>query len=368
MPQFGFITEAQTKEFWGTEKDMSGLSWIWNGATNRRREAKFQQFLNTKLELGRKSGQFPPDKEPSEQELKQARDAFAKTMIYYKEAKDKLSGLSSMSEDEQNEWKEWKKGVDLQIKLQKAQFITRNYVRDVLSKKFAVTDADVQEFLAENPELNTEESKKKLAEEVLQKVVDGGDFAELAKEHSEDPGSKNKGGLYEGITKGQFAAEFEAAALALEPGNFTKELVKTPFGYHIIKLEKTGETKGKDGKTAPTYDVRHILLSTMVKDPDNPAAREQPAEELAKSRLQKSKQQKILDEVRENNPVEIAEDFVIPEITEEEMAKQKEAQKRQMEQMQERLKQNGGAKPGAKAPTPPPPPAPKPKTDKPKVK
>jgi parvulin-like peptidyl-prolyl isomerase len=362
MPPFGFITEDRVKEFWGEGKDMSGLSWIWNGAESRRREAEFAAFINPKIELAKKNGQIPKDQEPSESDLKQARDAFAKTYIYYKEAKDKLANLSSLSPEEQKEWKEWKEKTELQIKIQKASFITSNYAKDVLSKKFEVTDEEVEKYMADNPELVNTEEKKKKAEEILQKVKEGGDFAELATEFSEDPGSKNKGGLYEGIGKGQFAPEFEKAAMALEPGEVNDTVVETNFGYHIIKLVKKGERKGANGQEQPTYDVRHILISTMVKDPDNPAAREMPAEQLARTKLQKEKQEKILAEIKENNPVEFPEDFDIPEVSEEDLKKQQEEQMQQMQQMQQQ--QQGGPKP---PPGAPPKPAPKP-ADKPAEK
>lgn len=334
MPPFGYISEDQvTKYYEGGKHD-----------------AEFKEFIDTKLELARKSGQIAKDQEPSEEELKQAKDAFAKTQIYYEEAMNKLDNLGTLPEAEQKEWKEWKEKTDLQIKLQKAQFLTQNYVQDVLTKKFEVTEEDIKKYEAEHPELTNDGDKKKKAEEILKKVKDGGDFAELAKEFSEDPGSKDKGGLYEGISKGQFAPEFEAAAFALEPGQVANEVVKTSFGYHIIKLEKKGEAKGANGEVTPTFDARHILISTMVKDPDNPAAREMPADQFIKSKLEKEKQEKILAEIKKNNPVEVASDFEIPKVSDEEMQKMQEEQMKRMQQMQ-------GPQGGPQAPPSPPPPA-----------
>jgi len=51
------------------------------------------------------------------------------------------------------------------------------------------------------------------------------------------------GGLYQGRTEGRMVAPFRAAALALEPGQIAPELVETDFGFHIIKLERKGETR-----------------------------------------------------------------------------------------------------------------------------
>lgn len=80
------------------------------------------------------------------------------------------------------------------------------------------------------------------AKEVLQKVKDGGDFAALAKEFSEDSGSKDNGGDLGWFGRGSMVKEFENAAFQLQLGQVTQDLVKTEFGYHIIKVE---ESKGQ---------------------------------------------------------------------------------------------------------------------------
>ena len=68
-------------------------------------------------------------------------------------------------------------------------------------------------------------------------ALDGGkDFAELAKEKSSDP-SKSEGGDLGYFKKGQMVPEFEAAAFALEKGQYTKTPVKSQFGFHVIKVE-----------------------------------------------------------------------------------------------------------------------------------
>jgi peptidyl-prolyl cis-trans isomerase C len=77
------------------------------------------------------------------------------------------------------------------------------------------------------------------AKEIQKKVNDGGNFAELAKAYSIDPGSKDQGGDLGWFEAGMMVPEFSAAASALKPGETTKELVKSQFGWHIIKLEET---------------------------------------------------------------------------------------------------------------------------------
>ncbi|MCS6831352.1 MAG: peptidylprolyl isomerase [Armatimonadota bacterium] len=86
----------------------------------------------------------------------------------------------------------------------------------------------------------TEEQARKRAEEILQKVRAGGDFAKLAKEFSDDPGSKQNGGSLGAIPRSQvatlFVPEFAKAVETLQPGQIS-DLVKTQFGFHIIRLD-----------------------------------------------------------------------------------------------------------------------------------
>ncbi len=84
----------------------------------------------------------------------------------------------------------------------------------------------------------TDEEKaeiKKKAEDILEQARAGKDFAELAKQYSEDPGSKDKGGLYEDFGRGRMVKEFEDASFNLPIGSIS-DLVETMYGYHIIKI------------------------------------------------------------------------------------------------------------------------------------
>jgi len=79
---------------------------------------------------------------------------------------------------------------------------------------------------------------KAQAEDLLKQLKSGGNFAELAKKNSEDPGSKDKGGDLDWVVRGQTVPEFEQALFALKP-NEISSVVKTKCGFHIIQaLEK----------------------------------------------------------------------------------------------------------------------------------
>ncbi len=82
------------------------------------------------------------------------------------------------------------------------------------------------------------------AEDVIKALDGGADFAALAKEKSTGP-SAPRGGELGYFGKGQMVPEFEAAAFALEPGNYSRTPVKTQFGYHVIKVEERREAKPK---------------------------------------------------------------------------------------------------------------------------
>jgi len=81
----------------------------------------------------------------------------------------------------------------------------------------------------------SEEPKLKAkAEGLLKQVRAGADFAKLAKENSEDPGSKDTGGEYWVQRNGQMVKPFEDAAFTLKPGE--SEVVKTDYGYHVVQV------------------------------------------------------------------------------------------------------------------------------------
>ena len=154
--------------------------------------------------------------------------------------------------------------------------------------KFKVSDEDVKKYYDDNPskfeqpemvrashillstrdqdtnkDLSEEQkaAKHKKAEDVLKRARAGEDFAKLAKEFSEDAGSKDKGGEYQ-FSRGQMVNEFETAAFSLKT-NEISDIVTTQYGYHIIKLsEKIPAKKVELAKVAP--DLKDYLLQQQM--------------------------------------------------------------------------------------------------------
>lgn len=109
----------------------------------------------------------------------------------------------------------------------------------------------------------TEEEAKTRADEALKKLNEGGDFTEIAKEYSDDPGSKENGGkLDTAVIKdaGTYVKEFETASLDLTTDGQLAPVTKSPFGYHIIKADKVTEASSET-KTEPQVTYQLIQYS-----------------------------------------------------------------------------------------------------------
>lgn len=108
------------------------------------------------------------------------------------------------------------------------------------------------------------------AEEVLRKLREGEDFEKLARLHSDDPGTKNRGGDLGWFRQGDMVPEFSDVAFALRPG-MTSGIVETMFGFHIIRVDKV---KGAERQ------ARHILIQPEMTPADVERTRE-VAEQVA---------------------------------------------------------------------------------------
>lgn len=151
---------------------------------------------------------------------------------------------------------------DLLIKNSKLTKVTEDYIKDTLTEKemkkyydekifgdieakhILVSSETDDDATDEEKEAKEKEAKAK-AEEIIEKLKNGEDFSKLAKEYSDDEGSKENGGDLGYFNTGDMVEEFETAAYNLDVNAYTTEPVKTTYGYHIIM--KTGQ------KDKPSY-------------------------------------------------------------------------------------------------------------------
>ena len=125
-------------------------------------------------------------------------------------------------------------------------------------------------------------AKRKQIDDILKRIRAGEDFAKLATEYSEDPGSKDKGGELPEFGKGEMVPEFEAAAFSLT-NNQVSDVITTAYGYHIIKLlDKTPAKKMTLTDKVPGTDM---TIVDKIKD----YLLQQKTEKLAPAYLEKLK-------------------------------------------------------------------------------
>jgi peptidyl-prolyl cis-trans isomerase D len=113
------------------------------------------------------------------------------------------------------------------------------------------------------------------AQDVLKQVKAGGNFAELAKKYSEDPGSAKDGGSLGFIGKGRTVPEFEKAAFSLPKGG-TSDLVQSSYGFHIIHVDDKQEAHLK------SLDEVKAQIEPLIKQEKAGQAAQTAATELLK--------------------------------------------------------------------------------------
>lgn len=153
-----------------------------------------------------------------------------------------------------------------------------------LTEKVVISDSDVKAEYDKDPSayaeirashilirdeegIKKDDELKKEAEEILAKVQNGEDFAELAKTYSKD-GSASEGGDLDFFGKGKMVEEFEKAAFSLKVGEVYPSVVKTDFGYHIIKKTDEKENSFEQVKetiqTELTNNAQDKLMQQVI--------------------------------------------------------------------------------------------------------
>ena len=150
--------------------------------------------------------------------------------------------------------------------------LTQQEMQQTITGKVSVTPREVAQYFSRVPkdslpyfstevevgqivipaQVNEKAKQAALAKlnDLRAQVLGGADFATLAKQYSEDPGSGKEGGYLGFFKRGELVPEYEAASMKLEPGQLSP-IVQSQFGFHLIQfIERKGNT----------YSTRHILL------------------------------------------------------------------------------------------------------------
>lgn len=164
--------------------------------------------------------------------------------------------------------------------------------KEIVAKKYLeekLTDEEIKKYYDEsvygkytvkhilikpdtNTEMNDEEVASKeeealnKANEVIEKLNNGEDWATLVSEYSEDEGSKDNEGLIENFTKGDVVDEFFNASVALENGKYSSEPVKSEFGYHVILKVSSEDKKALDELKD---EIKNTLVEKKLTDDAN---------------------------------------------------------------------------------------------------
>ena len=172
--------------------------------------------------------------------------------------------------------KELRKQLSLEYKRKEAvnDFIKKNLIDKEIKKYYdeniygdmaashILISVDVADDAKEEEIKKAEEKALKKAKEVIKQLNDGKKFADLAKKYSNDDATKNKGGDLGTFKYSDMEEDFSKACKDLKEKEYTKEPVKTKYGYHIIlKTKQEEKAKLKDVKN----DIKETLTNNKLK-------------------------------------------------------------------------------------------------------
>ena len=160
-------------------------------------------------------------------------------------------------------------------------------------------------FNSANNESNdaNQDKAKNQAEEILLKLKSGQDFAELAKQYSDDLQSKQTGGNLGWINREETDPDFEKAAFNLNKPGQISDIVKSKFGYHIIELIEKREAKVKDYSKVADQVLKHY------KEEHNQSKLNELLEKLSDPAIAKQDLDKIASDI--NLKVQVTEPFSV---------------------------------------------------------
>ncbi|MCI0660051.1 MAG: peptidylprolyl isomerase [Acidobacteria bacterium] len=196
--------------------------------------------------------------------------------------------------------------VVARLKFMRAEILASLY-SERLREQYKPTQEEKNKYLAEHPDADPEKLRQK-AQGLLDRIKNGEKFEKIANEFTDDPSGRGSGGELGWFGKGIMDPVFEQAAFALGKGQLTGELVKTDFGYHIIRVDDKRTTSlkspapatGQQQVVEPNEEIRarHILVDTRKA--------ESYEENLVQEKLKRAREETTL-----KYPVKTPDDFPV---------------------------------------------------------
>lgn len=212
-------------------------------------QAKKEKLLPTEEEVNKSLGELKKAINADEKYKKQLNDAGLDEK-FLKEQQERDLACQKYKEN----FKKTAKVSDEEIKKYYEENKSSFYKDEVKASHILISTKD-----KDNKDLSEQKKKeaKEKAEGILKRAKNGEEFAELAKENSDDKASAEKGGDLGFFAKGQMVESFEKAAYALKVGEVSN-IVESQFGYHIIKVTD------KVAEQIPFKDVKDKIKETLL--------------------------------------------------------------------------------------------------------
>lgn len=188
------------------------------------------------------------------------------------EVKKELDGLIAQYGGDKETFNAQLKEQGKTLETIKEDIVAYIQLTKILEERVEITDEEIKTYFEANKDklgqaeavqvshilVETEEVAKK----VIEKLNNGANFAELAKEYSQDTGTSKSGGDLGFISKGETVEAFEKAAFSTEIGSVTSP-VESDYGYHIIKVTAKQEAKEAELKSS-TQTIKDALMDKKM--------------------------------------------------------------------------------------------------------
>lgn len=203
--------------------------------------------------------------------------------------------------------------IGLRLKILEAGILSADYLRKHWNESVKATPEEIANYLREHREYDPT-LKRSRAEDALRRAVAGEDFAALAKEFSEDRSNRDKGGLYENVTRDDIWPQVVDALVSMKENQVRDQIVETDTGFHVLKLiSKTNATDSVGSDQKFTY--RHILLQKGFENPEHTNKEIPPpfvsSATIAKDAVEKAKRATFVASIVSKAEITLPEDFSV---------------------------------------------------------